>query len=78
MAEQLNQGNFENFLELAELLKERHGTKDFSLIDTNDLEDQIQDLMKEGWVEIEPEFFTDHQGKKFKIVARLIRNREAA
>ena len=78
VAEQLNQGNFDNFLELAELLQDRYGTQDFSLIDTHDLEDQIHDLMKEGWVEIEPEFFTGHQGKRFKVVARLIRGRETA
>jgi len=73
VAEQLHQGNVENFLALADLLKKRHGTENFSLIDANDLEDQIQDLIQEGWVEIEPEFFTDHQGQKFKVVARLIR-----
>lgn len=77
VAEQLHQGNVENFLALADLLKKRHGTDNFSLIDANDLEDQIQDLMQEGWVEIEPEFFTDHQGQKFKVVARLIREDEA-
>lgn len=73
VAEQLHQGNVDNFLELADLLKKRHGTDKFSLIDTNDLEDQIQELMQDGWIEIEPEFFTDHQGQSFKVVARLIR-----
>lgn len=78
VAEQLHQGNTESFQALADLLEYKFGTKDFSVIDTNDLEDQIHDLMKEGWVEIEPEFFTDHQGKKFKVVARLIRTPEVA
>ncbi|WIE49814.1 hypothetical protein [Pseudomonas sp. GM17] len=73
VAEQLHLGNVENYLALAELLKKRHGTEDFNLIDTHDLEDQIQDLMAEGWVEIEPEFFTDHRGHKFQVVARLIK-----
>lgn len=77
VAEQLHLGNIENYIELAELLKERHGTEDFNLIDTHDLEDQIQDLMTEGWVEIEPEFFTDHQGQKFKVVARMVRMEES-
>lgn len=77
VAEQLHQGNIENFVELAGLLKDKYGTDDFSLIDTNDLEDQILDLMKEGWVEIEPEFFTDNFGKHFKVIARLIRTKEA-
>lgn len=78
VAEQLHMGNVENYLALAELLKKRHGTEDFNLIDTHDLEDQIQDLLVEGWVEIEPEFFTDHQGHKFKVVARLILTEETA
>lgn len=77
VAEQLHQGNIENFLELAALIKDKYGTDDFSLIDTNDLEDQILDLMSEGWIEIEPEFFTDNFGKRFKVVARLIRTKEA-
>lgn len=77
VAEQLHQGNMENFLELSDLLKDRFGTTDFSLVDTNDLEDQIRELMNEGWVEIEPEFFKDHHGTKFKVVARLTRTREA-
>ncbi|MNZ77994.1 Phage integrase family protein [compost metagenome] len=73
VAEQLHQGNVENYQELSDLLMKKYGTNDFNLIDTNDLEDQIQDLMSEGWLEIEPEFFTDHQGQKFKVVARLTR-----
>ena len=73
VAEQLHQGNVENFGELSDFLKDRYGTDKFSLIDINDLEDQIHDLMKEGWLEIEPEFFTDHEGTKFKVVARFIR-----
>ena len=78
VAEELHQGNLDNFIELTELLKQRHGTENFTLISAHDLEDQILELMQEGWVEIEPEFFTDHQGNKFKIVARLKRAPEAA
>lgn len=77
-AEELHQGNYENFKDLMQLLKERYGTEKFTLISANDLEDQIMELMEEGWIEIEPEFFSDHQGKKFKIVARLKRTPEAA
>ncbi|WLH51290.1 integrase [Pseudomonas tolaasii] len=78
VAEELHQGNYENFLELTQLLKERYGTEKFTLISTNDLEDQIVELMEEGWIEIEPEFFRDHEGNKFKIVARFKRVPEAA
>ncbi|MGY2293733.1 hypothetical protein ACW9H6_28830 [Pseudomonas sp. SDO528_S397] len=78
VAEELHQGNLDNFIELTQLLKKRYGTEKFTLISTHDLEDQILELMEEGWIEIEPEFFTDHQGNKFKIVARLKRAPEAA
>ncbi|KPW20786.1 Site-specific recombinase, phage integrase family domain protein, partial [Pseudomonas cannabina pv. alisalensis] len=77
-AERLIEGDDENFQDLAQLLKARYGTRDFTTVDVHDLEDQIQELVLEGWVEIEPEFFTDHQGKQFKVVARLKRIPEAA
>lgn len=73
-AERLVNGDEENFQDLAKLLKERHGTKNFTMVDAHDLEDQIQELIVEGWIEIEPEFFDDHQGTQFKVVARLKRN----
>lgn len=73
VAEQLHYGDLENYQALADLLKQRYGSDDFSLTNTNDLEDHIQDLVNEGWIEIEPEFFTDHQKTTFKVVARLIK-----
>ncbi|KPZ11772.1 Site-specific recombinase, phage integrase family domain protein [Pseudomonas amygdali pv. ulmi] len=77
-AERLIEGDDEDFQDLAQLLKARYGARDFTTVDAHDLEDQIQELVLEGWVEIEPEFFTDHQGKQFKVVARLKRVPEAA
>lgn len=72
VAEQLHHGDVENYQALADLLRQRLGSDDFSIIDTDDLEDHIQDLVSEGWIEIEPEFFTDHKKTKFKVIARLI------
>lgn len=72
VAEVLHQGGAEHFRELSKLLESRYGTSDFSLIDTNDLEDFIQELMCEGTVEIEPEFFTDETGRHFQIIAKVI------
>ncbi|WP_158178597.1 integrase [Pseudomonas viridiflava] len=77
-AERIIEGDDDNFQDLAQLLQTRYGTRDFTTVDAHDLEDQIQELVLEGFVEIEPEFFTDHQGKKFKIVARLKRTPETA
>ncbi|MFK8397753.1 integrase [Pseudomonas sp. BGr12] len=77
-AERLRDGDEENFQELRQLLKDRYGSDDYTIIDTHDLEDQIQELIEEGWIEIEPDFFTDHQDTNFKVVARLKRRPEAA
>lgn len=78
VAEQLHHGDIENYVELTQLLKDRYGTEKLTLISAHDLEDQIRELMDEGWVEIEPEYFKDHRGKQFKLVARLVRAPEAA
>ncbi|MGE8154191.1 integrase [Pseudomonas vancouverensis] len=71
VAESLQGENIKHFTDLANLIKKRFGTEDFTLIDTNDLEDQILELMKQGLVEIQPEFFTDEKGEQFKVVAKV-------
>lgn len=77
VSEQICSGDYSNYIELAELVKDRYGTGNFGLIDSDDLEVYLQELMTEGWLEIEPEFFSDHQGKQYKIVAKLIRSKGA-
>ncbi|TSC35170.1 integrase [Pseudomonas sp. ST1] len=76
-AENIHIGNTENFKELVELIKEHYQTENYTLIATSELEDYISDLMSEGMVEIEPEFFTDADGTHMKIVSRL-KYKEAA
>jgi hypothetical protein len=71
VAEAIHNGASEGYEELEELIKSRYGTTDFGLIEASDLEDHISSLIEDGMVEIEPEFFTDHRGQQFKIVARL-------
>lgn len=70
-AENIHIGNTEGFKELAELIEQRYGTDKYGLIPSDELEDYINDLMEEGMVEIEPEFFTDTTGVHMKIVSRL-------
>ncbi|ABZ00675.1 integrase [Pseudomonas sp. SbB1] len=70
-AENIHVGNVENFTVLAEMLKDRYGTDNFGLIPSSELEDYINDKIKEGMVEIAPEFFTDANGEHMKVVARL-------
>lgn len=76
VAEHIHQGDTENFMELAELVKYHYGTDNFRTIDSSDLQDYIESLVKEGMVEIEPEFFSDHHGNQMKLVARLVTTRE--
>ncbi|MVW84785.1 integrase [Pseudomonas sp. PB101] len=73
VAESMQGENIQYFTDLANLIKKRYGTEDFSLLDTNDLEDHILDLIQQGLVDIQPEFFTDETGEQFKIVAKVSR-----
>lgn len=71
VAEALHSGDVASYESLAALLKTRYGTEDFTIVDTEELEDYLSDLMREGTVEIEPEFIEDDEGQRFKVVARV-------
>lgn len=71
VAEALHSGDVASFENLAALMKARYGTEDFTIVDTEELEDYLSDLMEEGSVEIEPEFIEDDEGQRFKVVARV-------
>ena len=71
VAESLHHNEAENFKELAGLLKSKYGTDDFTLIDTDELEDYIADLLDEGEIEIEPEFITDGDGEKMRVIVKV-------
>lgn len=70
-AENIHLGNTENFKDLVELIKKHYKTENYTLIAASALEDYIRDLIDEGMVEIEPEFFTDADGTHMKIVSRV-------
>ncbi|MBW1245518.1 integrase [Pseudomonas tolaasii] len=70
-AENIHIGNTENHTELLELIKEHYKTENYTLIATSELEDYINDLISEGMIEIEPDFFTDADGTYMKIVSRM-------
>ncbi|CAJ0557402.1 unnamed protein product, partial [Mesorhabditis spiculigera] len=57
--------------DLAMLVKDHYGTDDVEVIDSTAIEDYITELMVEGWLEVEPEFFTNEHGESYKIVAKL-------
>jgi len=71
VAESLHRNETETFKELAALVEARYGTDDFTLIDTEEMEDYIADLLEEGDIEIEPEFFEGPDGEDFKVVVKV-------
>ena len=52
---------------LGDLLEQHFGTRKFDLMDTDDLDEYIEDLIEDGTVKIEPEFFEGDEEKKYRI-----------
>lgn len=57
--------------DLKELLTEKYGISNFSLIEREVLEDYIEELIEEKQVEVEPEFFSDDNGQHYKILVKV-------
>lgn len=57
--------------QLADLIEAHFGTREFSILDSEELDEYIEDLMIERRVEIEPEFFETPDGKTFRIAIRV-------
>ena len=58
------------------MLEIKFGTRQFSVLDSDELEDYIEDLMEEGKLEIEPEFFETPNGKTFRVLIVVKERRE--
>lgn len=56
---------------LANLLEHRFGTRKFDLLNTDELDAYVEDLIKEGQVSVEPEFFKDGEGKDYRILIKI-------
>lgn len=56
---------------LADLLEHRFGTRKFDLLNTDELDAYVEDLIKEGQVSVEPEFFKDGAGKDYRILIKI-------
>lgn len=61
----------DNQEDLKNLLVEKYGTSNFSLIEREILEDYIEELIEENKVIVEPEFIIDDSGKKYKILVKV-------
>lgn len=55
---------------LADLLEQRFGTRNFSVLEDEELEEYIEDLMDDGQIEIEPEFFETPEGKSYRVLIK--------
>lgn len=77
LSERLKSGDYSEYEDLATLVKDHYGTDDVEVIASPVIEDYITELMAEGWLEIEPEFFTDEYGESYRIVAKLTKPRSA-
>jgi hypothetical protein len=65
------QGYDQNAEELADLLEQRFDTRKFDLMEIDELDAYIEDLIEEGSVMIEPEFFKDAEGENYRILIQV-------
>ncbi len=56
---------------LADLLEHHYGTRKFDLLNTDELDAYVEDLIKEGQICVEPEFFKDDEGKNYRILIKI-------
>lgn len=56
---------------LADLLEKHFHTRNFSVLDDEELEEYIEDLLDEGAVTIEPKFFKARNGKSYRILIKV-------
>lgn len=54
--------------DLANLLESRYGTRDFSVLDAEELDQYVEELMIEGAVSVEPEFLELTAGRSYRVL----------
>lgn len=59
---------FNEHLELRDLLSKRYGTADFTILNTGELEEYIDELILSGEVDLEPEFIHDDDGQSYRLL----------
>ena len=60
--------NVASYSELETLLRERFGIANFSILDEPELEAHIRELIDDGSMSVEPEFFDGESGRDFKVL----------
>lgn len=56
---------------LANLLEKHYGTRNFSVLDQDELETYIDDLLQRGTVNVEPEFIDVPRGESYRILIKV-------
>lgn len=56
---------------LANLVSQHFGTSSFSVLDYEELEDYIQDLLADDQVNVEPQFYSSGDGRKYRILVTV-------
>jgi hypothetical protein len=57
--------------ELASLVQHHFGTDNFSVLDSDELDEYVEELMIEGRVEIEPSFLETNKGNSYRILIKV-------
>ena len=63
--------NEKSNLELVNLIKKEYNTENFELLEEEDVNYYIEDLVDKEKIDIEPEFFTDNNNKKYEILLKI-------
>ncbi len=76
VAESLVNGG-KDYKNLTDFVYEKFNTTEFSILDIEELEEYIEELIQEGNVTIEPEFFVDGNKKRMRIITKIIEVNDA-
>ncbi|MDP1574553.1 MAG: hypothetical protein Q8L78_06445 [Coxiellaceae bacterium] len=57
---------------LSDLLEKKFGTRKFDLMDSDELDAYIKNLISEGTVNVEPEFFNACDGNNYRILIKVV------
>lgn len=61
----------DSYERLGNIVAERFAHRNFSIMDTDALEDYLKHLLKEGRVVVEPEFFRTRDGEQYRILVSV-------
>lgn len=66
--------NSPDAVNLADLLEEHYGTRDFAILDSEELDLYVEELLVEGTVSVEPQFVSLPDGRSYRILISVKEN----